>query len=73
MNKKNEARSTLEAMGFVSGIGLQLAITIAVCVFIGKKADEQFSFGPWGTLAGIILGFTTGIWAAYKKLLGKVK
>ena len=64
-------KTAWQAVGFVSGIGIEIAVIIAIGVFAGKYLDNHFGISPWGTLGGIILGFMTGIWATYKKLLGK--
>lgn len=69
-NTKDD-KSTLQAFGFVSGIGIQFAVIIGVCIFIGKEVDSFLQISPWGTLIGIISGFLSGIWITYKKLLGK--
>lgn len=63
--------SVMQAFGFVSGIGIHCAVTIAVCVYLGKKVDAFFAFAPWGTIGGIVAGFLAAIWSTYKKLLGK--
>lgn len=69
-NERKE-RSPLEAAGFVSGIGIQFAACILLFIFAGREADARLETAPWGTVLGIALGFFTGIWATYKKLLGK--
>lgn len=69
--RRPEEKTTLQALGFVSGLGLYFAATIAVCIFLGKIADKYLECAPWGSLIGIIGGFFAGIWTTYKKLLGK--
>lgn len=70
-NDKKGEQTTLQAFAFVSGIGIHFVVIIGLCIFLGRVADENFAIRPWGTLFGIILGFSTGIWATYKKILGK--
>lgn len=70
--EKKTERSSLAAFAFVSGIGIQFAAIIGVCIFLGKIVDSYLSSTPWGTLIGILFGFLTGIWSTYKKLLGKL-
>ncbi|WP_019554295.1 AtpZ/AtpI family protein [Propionispira raffinosivorans] len=73
--KKNENPSskhtTLQALTFVSGIGINFAITVGLFIYMGKLADEYFNIAPKGTLAGIFLGFIMALWVTGKKLLGK--
>lgn len=72
--KNNEdTKSTLQALGFASGLGINFAITIGVCLYVGIYIDERFATSPAATIIGIILGFITAIWSTYQKLLGKNK
>ena len=71
MKKREE--STLAAAGFALGIGISFAVIIGMGIFIGRWIDEVFLSSPWGTIIGIVLGFITGIWSVYKRLVGKSK
>ena len=44
------------------GIGLQLAVTLLVFIFLGYFIDRKFGFLPWGTLAGALMGFVIGFY-----------
>lgn len=70
-NNDKDERTAMQAVGFVSGIGIQFAALILVFIFLGKEVDDYLQISPWGTLVGIIAGFFAGIWTTYKKLLGK--
>lgn len=70
-NDKKGEQTAIQAFSFVSGIGIHFVVIIGLCIFLGRMADENFSTRPWGTLFSIILGFSTAIWATYKKILGK--
>lgn len=70
-NDKIKEPGIMQAFAFVSGIGIHFVVLIGVCIFFGRMADQYFQVRPWGTLFGIILGFSTGIWSIYKKILGK--
>lgn len=70
-NDKHEERTQMQALGFVTGIGINFAAIIAVCLFAGRYYDQNFGSGSTGTLIGIILGFITAIWSTYKKIVGK--
>lgn len=39
--------------------GLELAVTMAVCVGGGYWIDQRFGTLPWGTLGGAVLGIAT--------------
>ena len=69
MKKREE--STLAAAGFALGIGISFAVIIGLGIFIGKWVDDVCLSSPWGTIGGIILGFLTGMWSVYKRLVGK--
>jgi F0F1-type ATP synthase assembly protein I len=61
-------KSQLEAFAFVSGIGIQAAATVGVCLWGGKKLDEYLCTGNFFTVSGIVLGFTAAAWSVYKRL-----
>lgn len=72
-NDNENTKLTLQALGFVSGIGISFVVTIGVCLYAGIYIDQQFATSPIATISGIILGFVTAIWTTYQKLLGKNK
>ena len=72
-NNENKEQSTLQALGFASGLGISFAVTIGVCLYAGIYIDDKFSTSPFATIVGIILGFLTAMWSTYQKLLGKNK
>ncbi len=41
--------------------GTSLALTILLCTYAGIQADRYWTIGPWGTLAGAIVGFAVGL------------
>ena len=69
--KPSRKHTTLQAFTFVSGIGINFAITVGLFIYMGKLADEYFNIAPKGTLIGIFLGLIIALWATGKKLLGK--
>lgn len=70
-NKKQvKKRSQLEAMAFVSGIGIHFVVIIGICIFLGKSADGLWNTGPYGTIFGIVIGFPIGFYSVYKKIMG---
>lgn len=47
-------------------LGLQLAITVVVCFFLGRWLDSLFDTAPWLMLAGLALGVIGGIISFYR-------
>jgi len=47
-------------------LGLQLAITVVVCFFLGRWLDSLFGTAPWLMLAGLALGVIGGIISFYR-------
>lgn len=72
-NNKKDTQSTLQALGFATGLGINFVITIGVCLYGGIYIDEKLVSSPIATISGIFLGFIAAIWSTYKKLLGKNK
>jgi F0F1-type ATP synthase assembly protein I len=48
-------------MGPFLTLGLQLAISVVVFLFVGRWLDQEFGTSPWLTLAGAALGITGGL------------
>ena len=44
-----------------SQMGLQLALTAGLGVFLGLGADRRWGCSPWGLLAGLLLGAGVGM------------
>ena len=53
------------AASYFVGIGISVAVTVLVCIWLGQKADEAFGIAPKGTIAGIFLGFPVAIYSIY--------
>jgi ATP synthase protein I len=41
-------------------LGLELAVTVVVCFFLGRWLDGLFDTSPWLMIAGLALGVTGG-------------
>lgn len=52
----------LKALFAYSTIGLQLAITILVFIYIGFKLDQHYETNPWFVVAGTALGMIAGFY-----------
>ena len=50
-----------------SGLGIQMAITIMICLWIGTKIEDYSFIGPpYGQLSGIFFGIFTSIYNLIK-------
>ncbi|MDP6571133.1 MAG: AtpZ/AtpI family protein [Candidatus Marinimicrobia bacterium] len=46
-----------------SGLGIQMVVTMLLCLWLGSKAEEYFSLpSPWGQLAGLFFGVFASIY-----------
>ena len=43
-------------------MGLQLAISVVVGMYLGGLADQKWGTSPWLTVAGLILGSAAGFY-----------
>ncbi|HWR44373.1 AtpZ/AtpI family protein [Sporomusa sp.] len=57
------------AFSLAGSIGLNMAASVAVGLFLGRWADSFFSSSPWFTVAGIVFGMAAGLWGTYKKIV----
>ncbi len=59
-----DLKNTIKVLGYVSTIGIAMALSIALGAFIGYYIDKWLDTKPWFSL--IFLGF--GIAAAFRNL-----
>ncbi len=59
-----DTKRTVRILGYISTLGLAMALSIALGVFAGYYIDKKFDTGPWFFF--IFLGF--GIAAAFRTL-----
>lgn len=59
-----DLKKTIKSLGFISTVGLAMALSIALGALIGFYLDKYFDTRPWLTF--IFLGF--GIAAAFRNL-----
>lgn len=52
-----------KAIALVSAIGIELAISVLLGVWIGRWMDGRFGTDPVFLLIGIFAGMAVGIWA----------
>lgn len=61
--------SSHAAAGKYMGVGLQFAGAIALFLFAGMWLDERFGLGPWGMVAGVLIGASAGFYSIYTRLM----
>jgi F0F1-type ATP synthase assembly protein I len=44
------------------GIGLEIAVGVALGYFIGAWVDRRWNSSPWGVLAGTMIGLAGGLY-----------
>ena len=59
-----ETKKLFRTLGYLSTVGLSMALSIGIGALLGHYLDEKFDTGPW--LFFIFLGF--GIAAAFRNL-----
>ena len=52
-----------------SGLGIQMVITMFLCLWIGMKIEDYFSISsPWGQLIGLFFGIFTSLYNLIKSV-----
>ncbi|MAR29879.1 MAG: hypothetical protein CMG24_02970 [Candidatus Marinimicrobia bacterium] len=66
MPDKRQSESWLQ----YSGIGIQMAVTIIVCWWLGEKLENSMVLldSPWGQLVGLFFGMFAGIYNLIKQV-----
>jgi ATP synthase protein I len=57
---KQETRQTFRDLGYYSGLGLSVALSIMIGFFIGYLLDRWLGTTPWGMFVFLILGIAAG-------------
>jgi ATP synthase protein I len=58
----------LTDLGHYSGAGIQMALTMIVCWWIGMKLGLKFNFEPWGSIGGLFFGMFAGMYNLIKSV-----
>lgn len=66
--KNDDKRQVFAAFSLVGTIGISMVATVAVGLFLGRWLDGWLDSSPWCTVAGIVLGMISGVWATYKRV-----
>ncbi|MDG2195145.1 MAG: AtpZ/AtpI family protein [Polaribacter sp.] len=69
MNKLQQPKKPLNKFIRLTGVGLQMGITMYVAAYIGKKLDTNYGFEKkYFTLSLVILGFLASLWSLLAQL-----
>ena len=49
-----------------SGIGMQIALSMVIFWWIGYKIEIRFDIKPWGSLTGLLVGASVGLYELWK-------
>lgn len=53
----------------VTGLGIEMAVTMALPILLGVYIDRRFEVSPWGVLIGVLFGLLALISRLYKLTL----
>lgn len=67
--KDKNPKSSYSEIGPYLGLGVQLAATIIIMVFIGKWLDDTYHKSPLFLILGAVLGTFSGIYNLIKTVL----
>jgi ATP synthase protein I len=68
-DKLNNVNKIYREVGPYLGLGMQLAITVTVMVFIGIWLDEKFDLSPVFTIVFASLGIFAGLYNFIKSVI----
>ena len=68
-DKPSSLSQAYRSVGPYLTLGIQLIVTILVCVFAGQWADGKFDTSPLLTLIGGLIGIATGFYHFFKAVL----
>jgi F0F1-type ATP synthase assembly protein I len=67
-----EARERSTAARF-AGVGLQFAITILLCLWLGTWLDRKFGTAPVFLYSGVFLGAAAAFFSMYRQLMANLE
>ena len=65
-----DLKKTIKSLGFVSTVGMAMALSIALGALIGFYLDKHFGTEPWLTFIGLGMGIAAAfrnLYILYKK------
>ena len=57
---KRETRRAIRELAYYSSLGLQIALSIFIGLFVGIYFDHRMDSAPWLTLTGLGMGIVAG-------------
>jgi ATP synthase protein I len=60
LTMKKETQRALRELAYYSSLGLQVALSIFIGLFVGVYLDRRFDTAPWLTLIGLAMGIAAG-------------
>lgn len=51
-----------------SHLGVQFAVTMLAFVLLGTWADSKWAIGPWGTIAGSLVGIFSAMYLLIRQV-----
>ena len=68
--KSSSSGDAYRTVGPYLTLGIQLVVTILLCVYAGHWADGKFDTEPIFTLVGGLFGIAAGFYHFFKEVLG---
>ena len=65
-----DLKKSLKTLGYLSTVGIAMALSIAIGALLGYYIDKKFATGPWFSFIGLGLGIAAAfrnLYIMYKK------
>lgn len=69
MNKKNGMLDIMRGVSYLTQVGLSVATPIILCLLAAQWLQTRFGLGSWVSVAGLLIGLTSGLLSLFKFLL----
>jgi ATP synthase protein I len=66
-NESNKPEDAWREYASYGSLGLELAVTVLVCAYLGYRLYLYFHTTPWLMIVGVFLGFIAGVYTIYKR------
>ena len=73
MSGDPEASSSRNSAAKFAGVGLQFAITLLVCLWLGNWLDRKFGTAPAFLYGGVFLGAAAAFYNMYRQLMANLE
>lgn len=65
---REKTRKVWEGSRYAS-VGIEFALSVIIGFFIGRWLEQRLDCSPWGTVGGIVLGFSAALRSLYRLAL----